>query len=728
MKINTKLRFSTLIVTISMIILALVTYISLTNLHLEFDKANLLSKKSTTMKSIMVGGLLFNSATNVFVNDPTQTKALQSMENGIEKIKSFSKELNPSPELEKTIQQFLDSTQEKLLLAKTQGKLTLKDSHEILPIWRELKFLLEDELKVIKIEAENINNQFIEHFDQLIIILLLLIILFIIIIITINMLISKGIVNALEVLKSSMNQLLHTNSTDIKIDIKSKDETQEIATIFNQYMEKLNTSIKQDYIVIDEVRNVILAVNSGLFNSRITKKASSKEIQDLVDNINNMIDATENNLLILSTALINLSNAQYNIPVPKSEGTGGLIASLLSGVKITQSTISDIMAIIDDANKNLTHSANDLANVSNHLSEASNTQASALEETAAAIEEVTSTITQSSQNASQMSTYAKEVTKSSEQGMKLANKTSLSMDEISAQVQAINEAITIIDQIAFQTNILSLNAAVEAATAGEAGKGFAVVAGEVRNLASRSAEATQEIKELVQIANTKANEGKEVSSQMIDGYTKLQENITNTMKLINAVASSSKEQENAMSQINNTVNDLDKSTQQNAASANSIARMAQETQQLCQNLQMVVDRTDFMENSKKRVCDIDMLFSLNTLKANHIEFKNDSLSKCKSGQSFSVTKPHQCQLGHWIEKQQQTNKELTSYKEWEELCLAHDRVHSMVQDTVDLYANSYANEQITTVASSVEDNVNLVFEKLDKIREINCSLKANKKG
>ncbi|WP_226809462.1 methyl-accepting chemotaxis protein, partial [Aliarcobacter butzleri] len=77
--------------------------------------------------------------------------------------------------------------------------------------------------------------------------------------------------------------------------------------------------------------------------------------------------------------------------------------------------------------------------------------------------------------------------------------------------------------IAFQTNILSLNAAVEAATAGEAGKGFAVVAQEVRNLASRSAEAAREIKNIVENANHKANEGKLISSEMIKGYEELLE-------------------------------------------------------------------------------------------------------------------------------------------------------------------------------------------------------------
>jgi methyl-accepting chemotaxis protein len=218
-----------------------------------------------------------------------------------------------------------------------------------------------------------------------------------------------------------------------------------------------------------------------------------------------------------------------------------------------------------------------LSIASNNLSIASNQQAASLEETAAALEEITSTIISNTTNAQKMATYAKEVNISAHTGQDLANQTVHSMENINKEVQAINEAIAVIDQIAFQTNILSLNAAVEAATAGEAGKGFAVVAGEVRNLASRSSDAAKQIKNIVEIATSKANFGKDIANNMIKGYGELNKNITDTINLISDIENASREQLNGIEQINDAITNLDKQTQQNASIANESQEIAHTT-------------------------------------------------------------------------------------------------------------------------------------------------------
>ena len=219
-----------------------------------------------------------------------------------------------------------------------------------------------------------------------------------------------------------------------------------------------------------------------------------------------------------------------------------------------------------------------------NLSIRANEQAASLEETAAALEEITSITKNNNQNAMKMAELSEMVKKSVILGEHLAKQTALAMDEINQKVQAINEAITVIDQIAFQTNILSLNAAVESATAGEAGRGFAVVAGEVRNLATRSTQAAHEIKKLVENASSKTNEGKKISDEMSHGYNNLNELISQTINIIQDVSVASNEQLSGIEQINHAVSILDKVTQENAREASFVAEFADETLLMAQVL------------------------------------------------------------------------------------------------------------------------------------------------
>ena len=197
-----------------------------------------------------------------------------------------------------------------------------------------------------------------------------------------------------------------------------------------------------------------------------------------------------------------------------------------------------------------------------------------------------------------MQKESKETASGSTQGLALTKEVVIDTDNLYKEIASENEVveslvskskdiaqvINIIQEIAFQTNILSLNAAVEAATAGEAGKGFAVVAQEVRNLANRSAEAAREIKNLVEEATIKANDGKLISSDMIDGYKELNKNISETINIIEDVSGASKEQMLGIEQINQAVNMLDRVTQENAFESNQIKEISQSVSKLAYDL------------------------------------------------------------------------------------------------------------------------------------------------
>ncbi|WP_419764707.1 MAG: methyl-accepting chemotaxis protein [Arcobacter sp.] len=539
-------------------------------------------------------------------------------------------------------------------------------------------------------------------------------------------LIISNILKNIQKLDDGVEKLAH-NEDASKIDLFSNDELGNIAENFNFYVEKIESAVLQDKLAIENAKEVIGKVNVGLFNDRISVKGSTNELNELIAQFNNMLESTRDNLVKLSDSLTELGKANYIYKIPDIPNITGLVSSLFGGTKVTQTAINEVISIIDNSTKRLGFSADDLSSASSELSASSNKQAAALEETAAAIEEVTATIQSGNENTAKMLEYSSKVANSSNTGIELAKKTSESMDQLSTEVTTINDAIIVIDQIAFQTNILSLNAAVEAATAGEAGKGFAVVAQEVRNLASRSAEAANEIKKLVESANIKSKEGKDVASKMIDGFNELNENISQSEKIIGEVANSTKEQEQAMVQINDTVNALDQATQKNASLASQINEMAANTKVLANQLQNAVDSTSFDEKAKRRVCDTEFVFKINKLKTDHVLFKNNAFNQCVSGGDKVTVKNHnECDFGKWLNSTK--DSAIAQTEDWKLLYNEHRKVHMMVQDSVDLYAGKYKNGQIISVAQNLEKSMNRVFVQMDKIKEIHCDNLFNKKA
>ena len=348
------------------------------------------------------------------------------------------------------------------------------------------------------------------------------------------------------------------------INLNSEDEFGVMAKVVNENILKTKEGIEEDRKLIDETIAVLGEFEQGDLCKRLNIEVSNPALMQLKNVLNLMGEHLESNVNNVLDVLEQYSNHNYLNKIDQ-KGLKEHLLKLANGVNVLGNSITSML--VENKSNGLTLEQSSsllLANV-DKLNLSSNEAAASLEETAAALEEITSNIRNNTESIAKMSMLSNGVTKAVNEGQAMANQTTTAMDEINVQVNLVNDAISVIDQIAFQTNILSLNAAVEAATAGEAGKGFAVVAQEVRNLANRSAEAAKEIKSIVEEATKKANEGKDIANGMIQGYKSLNDSINSTINLISDIEMSSKEQLSGIEQINDAVNQLDQQTQQNAA-------------------------------------------------------------------------------------------------------------------------------------------------------------------
>jgi methyl-accepting chemotaxis protein len=363
-----------------------------------------------------------------------------------------------------------------------------------------------------------------------------------------------------------------------------KDEIGEILESFNVYFDSFDKIRKDDMRVLGEIVLVMNKVEQGIFQCRINSNTENPMIMTLKKTINKMLDTQEDNMKNLESALESYSNDDYTKQIEISPKLKARMLSVMKGVNALGEALATTAKTNLSNGTTLDKNSDTMKSSMNNLASKANEQAASLEQTAAAVEEITSITRNNADNANKMAKLSSTVRSSVTNGRDLASKTAGSMDEINTQVSSINEAISVIDQIAFQTNILSLNAAVEAATAGEAGKGFAVVAQEVRNLANRSAQAAKEIKDLVENATNKASEGKVISDDMIKGYEELNTHINETIHIIENVSAASKEQMTGIEQINDTITMLDRVTQENASEATQISNIASDVSKMAKEL------------------------------------------------------------------------------------------------------------------------------------------------
>ncbi|WP_415838551.1 methyl-accepting chemotaxis protein [Rahnella bruchi] len=260
------------------------------------------------------------------------------------------------------------------------------------------------------------------------------------------------------------------------------------------------------------------------------------------------------------------------------------MGKLFSGIETMRTALVEMIGGVKSVAVNIRHNAIEIADGNNNLSARTEEQASALQQTAASMEQIKTTVENNTAHAREANRLATEAKIMADDGSVIMVDVVRSMDQIAGNATQIANIIKVIDGIASQTNILALNAAVEAARAGEQGRGFAVVASEVRNLAQRSADASKEIRGLIELSVEDTEAGSKRVDHAKNTITGIVDMVSKVSGIMQDITQASEEQNMGIQQVSVAINQMDVVTQQNSAlveeSAAITAVMDEQTTQL----------------------------------------------------------------------------------------------------------------------------------------------------
>jgi methyl-accepting chemotaxis protein len=509
-----------------------------------------------------------------------------------------------------------------------------------------------------------------------------------------------------------------------------KDEFSEIANSLNKQAKKIESSLEQDKLVIAEIDDIMNKVANGYFGYSIKLEASSPAIEGLKRDINNMLQDSKKKFDYLQSIMSQYAKNNFSAEISEKDldGMNGEIGSILNSTILLGENVSDLFAMMQKSGGELNDNTKDLFLKSQELINSSKNQEKYIGDTTKNIEEINSISRDNTKQIKNMLDIADDLTQKSDKGQKLALNSGESMSIIQSKVTAIDDAIAIIDQISFQTNILSLNAAVEAATAGEAGKGFAVVASEVRNLASKSLEASKEIKSLVSEANEATIEGKNATDSMLNGYKELNEKVLNTKQSIDTVTKINQDQATKISQVYDDIQEIKLTTDKNFKSADAVVKLSKRSDLLSKSLLKISNSAKFDPKVRSEVCDIELNTMISSMKNDHINFKNVILSKLDERADFKVVDSKSCNLGRWIKEQTDQDKGFTKTQAWSNMLHEHDFMHHISQEYVTASSKKLKNSKLKKIGNDIDKTTLKIFKALNNVKKEHCiSFKVEKK-
>ncbi len=312
----------------------------------------------------------------------------------------------------------------------------------------------------------------------------------------------------------------------------------------------------------DRVGDVVEAAANGDFGQRIDADFDEQELVDMVRAINRLVENVEAGVGETARVLSRLAEGDLT---DRMEGNfSGKFSDLQKNVNSTLERLDELVSEIAQQSRAVGDESSSMTEQAQELARRAEQQAASLEETSAAMEEIAASAASSAEGAKSAGDVADVASRQVDDAGKVVKSAVQAMADIKDAAARIGDIVSVIDGIAFQTNLLALNASVEAARAGSAGKGFAVVATEVRALAQRSSEASQDIKSLIEESTAQVGRGVTLVEETGTTLESIMKGVSDMAQSIQSVIATAQEQAAGVQEVTNTIGQLDTITQKNA--------------------------------------------------------------------------------------------------------------------------------------------------------------------
>lgn len=459
----------------------------------------------------------------------------------------------------------------------------------------------------------------------------------------------------------------------------------------NKHGERLGTVIEwkditDELLVEMEIKSMVEAASRGDFTQRIAvaeKKGFLRAVSEGMNTVaHNVANVTEELVSLAEAMAIGELNRRV-------EGSyEGVFLRLKDDFNATTIKLSEIVQRINHATDAIGTAAREVAAGGQDLSERTEQQASSLEETAASMEQLAATVRSNADNARQVSSIADGARHAAEKGGQIAHDAVEAMQKIEASSRKISDIIGVIDEIAFQTNLLALNAAVEAARAGDAGRGFAVVAQEVRQLAQRSAQASKEIKALINASSGQVRDGVTLVKGAGDALSEIVGGVNRVASLVEEIARATAEQANGIEEINAAVAQMDEMTQKNAALVEESAAAAKSLEDQADMLHQ--EMAFFaIEGASGALAMLERSIAIvDATKIDHQVFcekVEGMVAESGKHRPEDLADHNACRLGRWYTKI--SDPAIRNLPSFGALLPPHQRVHEAAREAIRLDAN-----------------------------------------